>query len=57
MFNLSPNDKILVDIKFKACADNKLNVAEMTISLFDRVEIENAIGKAENACSKNLTHL
>ena len=31
----------------KAFADNKFNVAKMTISLFDRVE--NTAGKGENA--------
>ena len=33
--------------KLKAFADDKLNVAKMTISLFDRVE--NTVGKGENA--------
>ena len=33
--------------KLKAFADNKLNVATMAISLFDRVE--NTVGKGENA--------
>ena len=32
------NDKILDEAKLKAFADNKLNVAQMMISLFDRVE-------------------
>ena len=31
----------------KACADDKLNVAKMMISLFDREE--NIVGKQENA--------
>ena len=33
--------------KFKAFADDNLNVAKMTISVFDRVE--NTLGKGENA--------
>ena len=33
--------------KFKAFADNKLSVAVMMISFFDR--IENTVGKGENA--------
>ena len=41
-----PNDKILNMTKFKAFADNKLNVAQMMISVFDR--IENIVGKGEN---------
>ena len=47
-FNSLPNDKILEVTKLKAFADDKLNVAKMTISLFDRVE--NTVGKGENAC-------
>ena len=42
-----PDDKILDMIKSKAFADNKLNIAKMTILLFDR--IENTVGKGENA--------
>ena len=41
------NDKILDVTKLKAFADNKLNIAKMTIFLFDRVE--NTGGKGENA--------
>ena len=33
--------------KLKALADDKLNIAKRTISLFDRVE--NTVGKGENA--------
>ena len=33
-----PNDKILVMTKLKAFAEDKLNVAKMTNSLYDRVE-------------------
>ena len=33
--------------KFKAFAENKLNVAKIFISVFDRVE--NIVGKGENA--------
>ena len=42
-----PNDKILELTELKAFADDKLNVARITISLFDRVE--NTVGKGENA--------
>ena len=41
------NSNNLNSTKFKAFADNKLNVAKMMISLFDRVE--NIVGKGENA--------
>ena len=34
--------------KLKAFADNKINVAQMMISVCDRVE--NTVGKGENAC-------
>ena len=46
LFNSLPNDKKLDLTKLKACADDKLNVAKMMISLFDRAE--NTVGKAEN---------
>ena len=42
-----PNDKILEITKLKAFADNKINVDQMMISVFDRVE--NNVGKGENA--------
>ena len=42
-----PNDKILDVTKLKTFADNKLNVASTTISLFDKVE--NTVEKGENA--------
>ena len=45
--NLLPNDKILDMTKSKAFADKKLNVAKMTIFLFDRVESTGE--KGENA--------
>ena len=45
--NHLPNDKILEVTKLKSFADDKLNVAKMMISLFDRVE--NTVGKGENA--------
>ena len=45
IFNPLPNDKILDMTKLKAFADNKLNIAKMSISLFDRVE--NIVGKTE----------
>ena len=41
------NDKIFDFIKLKAFADNKINVAQMMISVFDR--IENNVGKGESA--------
>ena len=44
-FNPFPKNKILNWIKLKAFADDKLNFAKMTISLFDRVE--NTVGKGE----------
>ena len=42
-----PNDKILDLTKLKALADDKINVAQMMISVFNRVE--NLVGKGENA--------
>ena len=39
------NDKILDATKLKAFADDKLNIAKMRISLFDRVA--NAVGKGK----------
>ena len=45
-FNTFPNNRTLDETKFKVFADNKLNFANMTISLFDRVE--NTVGKGEN---------
>ena len=47
MFNSLPNGKILDWSKFKAFADDKINVSEMMISFSDRVE--NIVGKGENA--------
>ena len=41
---LLPNDKILDVNKFKALADDKINVAQMMIFVF-----ENIVGKGENA--------
>ena len=48
-FNPFPNDKMLDETKSKAFADDKLNIAKMTISPLDRVE--NSVGKGENAGS------
>ena len=45
--NPFPNNKILDVTKLKVFADGKLDIAKMTISLFDR--IENTVGKGENA--------
>ena len=42
-----PNDKILKVTKLKVFADDKFNLAKMTISVFDRVEY--TVGKGENA--------
>ena len=42
-----PNDKTLDMTKPNAFADNKLNIAKMTISLLDRVE--NTVENGENA--------
>ena len=44
---LLPQNKILDWTKSKKFADDKLNVAKMMISLFDRME--NTVGKGENA--------
>ena len=41
-----PNDKILHMTKLKAFEDDKINVAQMMISVFDRVG--NIVGKGEN---------
>ena len=46
-FNSVPSDKILSWSKFKAFADDKANVAQIIISVFDKVE--NIVGKGENA--------
>ena len=46
-FNPLPNHKIWALTKLKAVAEEKFNVAEMLISLFDWVE--NIVGKGENA--------
>ena len=47
LFNSLPNDKILDETKLKAFADDRMNEAQMMISVFDRVE--NIVGKGENA--------
>ena len=44
--NPIPNNKILDMTKLKAIADDKLNIAEMTVSLFHRTE--NIVEKGEN---------
>ena len=46
-FSPFPNDIILDRTKSKAFAENKLHIAKMTFSRFDRVE--NNVGKGENA--------
>ena len=45
--NPLPNIKIFYIVKLKAFADDKINVAQMMISVIDRVE--NIVGKGENA--------
>ena len=47
MVNSLPRDKNLDRTKFRAFADDKLNVAKIAISVSDRVE--NIVGKGENA--------
>ena len=42
-----PDDKILDVTKLKAFADDRINEAQVMISVFDRVE--NIVGKGENA--------
>ena len=46
-FRSLPYDKILDMTQLKAFADYQLNIAKMTIPLFDRAE--NAVEKEENA--------
>ena len=46
-FNPFPNDKFLDVTKLKAFADEKLNVAKISIFLFDKAE--NTVVKGENA--------
>ena len=45
--NSFPNDKMSDMTKLEAFADTKINVAEMMISVFDKVE--NIVGTGENA--------
>ena len=45
--NSLPNEKIFDSTKFKAFADDKINIAQMMISVFDRVE--NIVGRGGNA--------
>ena len=47
ILNPLQNDKIINMTNLKAFADDKLDVATMNISLFDRVE--NTVGKGKNA--------
>ena len=47
VLNSLPNKNVLDRTKFKAFADDKLNVAKILIYVFDRVE--NIMGKGENA--------
>ena len=47
LLNSLPNDNFLDMTKLKAFADDKCNIAKMTISLCNR--LENTVGKEENA--------
>ena len=51
--NAFPHVKILDQTKLKAFADDKLNITNMIISVFDRVE--NIVGKGEIACTSNFS--
>ena len=51
--NPFPHDKILDKTKLKAFVDDKLNVTNLTISVFDRVE--NIVGKGEIARVSNFS--
>ena len=46
LYNSLPKDKIWDVTKFKAFADDKMNVAQMMISVFDR--LETIVEKGEN---------
>ena len=46
--NALPNNKNLDVTILKGFADDKINVAQMLISLFDKIE-KNIVGKGENA--------
>ena len=49
-FNSLPNDKILDWSKFKAIADDKINVNKKLKFGLERVEkMENTVGRGENA--------
>ena len=52
--NSSSNDNFLDFTKYKAFADNRLNVARIMISVFDRVE--NIVGKGENTGYPHFFH-
>ena len=47
VINTLPNDKILDVTKLKAFADDRINVVQMIITVF--VRLENILGKGENA--------
>ena len=53
LFNPLPDEKILDQTKFKAFADENLNVTKMIISVFDRVE--NIVRKDKIACTSNFS--
>ena len=48
LINSLPNDKCFYLTNLKACADEKINIAKIMISVFDIAE--NIVGKGENAC-------
>ena len=48
-----PNDKILVQTKLKALADDKIKVTEKMKFLLKRVE--NIVGKGENAVNQHFS--
>ena len=52
--NSLPDDKILDIIKLKAFADDKINVGQMMISVYDRVQ--NIVEKGQNADNQHFLH-
>ena len=52
-FNSLQNNKILHQSKLKTFADDKLNVTQMIITVFDRVE--NIVGKGEVVCTSKFS--
>ena len=52
--NSLPNDKILEVAKLEAFTDNKINLTQVMIYVYDRVE--NNVGKGENAGFQAFSH-